>query len=350
MSSFHPNQIVSIVFDLNSLSPVFSDEDKKNFPPIIQVLSERDFNIFLISKDSPQMSWEHLVGVNWLKGNALDVIKKNRSLIGQDVFWITEEPRLHKELSQLNQLFAGCTPAVEKNGGMQYQYLQDILYVFHPSRYTAIELADQIAEIKNQAPKIPLIVGIGGPDECGHAYFVGELVDALENHDILVSGLDLTEILGTEFLLTSSQQSYWRSPEIKDWFMEHVIRPYTQGSQVVVENEPQLIAPYEVSEFPFFVAPEMVLVIWGTTIFVPELKDAIDTHILLDLSLKAATARIYGLDNREDFDPRFIKTYQENEGKYYEEYLTQFQVPQTMEYMIDFDNFNAFRIKKEGSN
>ena len=34
------------------------------------------------------------------------------------------------------------------------------------------------------------MLGIGGPDECGHSFFVGELTDALEDQELLVSIID----------------------------------------------------------------------------------------------------------------------------------------------------------------
>ena len=71
----------------------------------------------------------------------------------------------------------------------------------------------------------------------------------------------------------------------------------------------------------------------------------IDLRVLLELSEKTAAARMFSLDERENFDQSFVDTYLKKEGKYYADYLDQFNVNDQIDYRIDFDNFNAFRMK-----
>ena len=54
---------------------------------------------------------------------------------------------------------------------------------------------------------------------------------------------------------------------------------------------------------------------------------------------------MFSLDERENFDQSFVDTYLKKEGKYYADYLDQFNVHDQIDVLIDFDNFNAFRIK-----
>ena len=89
----------------------------------------------------------------------------------------------------------------------------------------------------------------------------------------------------------------------------------------------------------------MILLVWGTTVFLPEMENLIDLRVLLELSEKTAAARMFSLDERENFDQSFVDTYLKKEGKYYADYLDQFNVRDQIDFWIDFDNFNAFRMK-----
>ena len=233
---------------------------------------------------------------------------------------------------------------------MQYQYLQDILQVFHPSKITAADLSTKLVKLKHESPQVPLIVGIGGPDECGHVYFVSELTEALEDQDLLVSGLDLSQVLGTEFQKQNfsgnkSKSTLWRSEEIQNLIVEDVMRPYSKGQQIYFEKLPEMIHDFEITTTPFFLAPEMILLVWGTTVFLPEIENLIELRVLLEHSEKTAAARMFSLDERENFDQSFVDTYLEKEGKYYADYLNKFKVHDQIDYRIDFENFNAFRMK-----
>ena len=89
----------------------------------------------------------------------------------------------------------------------------------------------------------------------------------------------------------------------------------------------------------------MILFVWGTTVFLPEMENIIDLRVLLELSEKTAAARMFSLDERENFDQSFVDTYLKKEGKHYADYLDHFKVHDQIDYRINFDNFNAFRMK-----
>ena len=107
-----------------------------------------------------------------------------------------------------------------------------------------------------------------------------------------------------------------------------------------------MIHKHEISTMPFFLAPEMILLVWGTTVFLPEFDNLIDLRVLLELSEKTAAARMFALDDRENFDQSFIDTYLKKEGRYYADYLDHYNVQNQIDFRINFDNFNAFRMKE----
>ena len=351
MQDFHPNHIRLLVFDIDSLTFNFDQENWQNFRQFLHVLDDRDFEIVLISESIEYSDWYSYSKLSVLKYNTLEALQKNDSLKDNDIFWFTEQPELQTKLSKTTRNFAGSTASTALNGGMQYQYLQDMLQIFHPSKITAADLSAKLVKMKHESPQVPLIVGIGGPDECGHVYFVSELTEALEDQELLVSGLDLTQVLGTEFQNQNisgnkSKSTSWRSEEIQNWIIGEVMRPYSKGQQVYFEKTPEIIHDFEITTTPFFLAPEMILLVWGTTVFIPEMGNLIDLRVLLELSEKTAAARMFSLDERENFDQSFVETYLKKEGKYYSDYLDQFKVHDNIDYRIDFDNFNSFRIKE----
>ena len=350
MQDFHPNLIRLLVFDINSLTVNFDQGNWDNFRKFLRILDDRDFEIVLISESIEYSDWESYSKLSVLKYNIMEALQKNNSLTGNDVFWFTELPELQAKLSETTHNFAGSSSITTHNGGMQYQYLHDMLQIFHPSKVTAADLAAKLFKIKKKSPQVPLIIGIGGPDDCGHDFFVSELIEALEDREILVSGLDLSQVLGTEYQNSNipgnkSKLTLWCSEEIQEWIVEGVIRPYSKGQQVFFEKLPEIIHNFEITTTPFFLDPEMILVVWGTTVFLPEMENMIDVRVLLDLSEKTAAARMFSLDERENFDQSFVETYLKKEGKYYADYLDQFKVHDHIDYRIDFNNFNAFRMK-----
>ena len=81
----------------------------------------------------------------------MEALQKNNSLTGNDVFWFTELPELQTKLSETTKNFAGSSPITTHKGGMQYQYLHDMLQIFHPSKVTAADLAAKLFKIKQKS-------------------------------------------------------------------------------------------------------------------------------------------------------------------------------------------------------
>ncbi len=337
-------QVDHIVFDLNSLSSMLSEEDLDSFKQILNVLTDRNFKIILIWENEGYPSeWRNkdAISVLTIPRNETAVLFQNTVLFASEYLWVTENSEIQQHLAKKHCLFAYEATPNEDMLGLRYEHLKDLLELLNPSRQTAILLSDTILKLKQQAPQLPLLVGIGGPEECGHTYFVEALIEALENSDYLIEGLDLTEVLSVEFHLSD----YWRSKEIQDWTMNELLLPFSEGKRVYLETPPDFVKPHETNVYPFFLAPEMILVVWGNTLFLPELQEIIDWSVLLELSPKVATARLFGINERENFDPDFIRKYEENDGRLYKEYLQKYEVEEAVTQKIDFNNFNAFRLK-----
>jgi len=352
MKNFHPGDIRVLVFDLDSITVDFDNEAWGNFRKFLHVLDDRDFETVLIANSIELSSWEKFSRLSILQGSCEEAYQKNSSLSGPDVFWFTEQSSLQKILSNSTRNFAGSNSQTLQIGGLQYQNLYDMLQVFNPSKITVTDLSNTIFKLKHNSEHVPLIIGIGGPDDCGHSFFVGEFVDALEDQELLISSLDLSQVLGTEFKKNEEKDknaysSFWLSEEIRKWIIDDVLSPYYSGEQVYIENPPSILKDFDLTVFPFFLAPEMILIIWGTTIFLSEFENFLDLGILLELSDKSAAARMFGLDDRQNFDEAFVETYLKKEGKHYSEYLNKNGVIKKIDYRIDFDNFNAFRIKSD---
>lgn len=338
-------KIERIVFDLNHLPKMLTSEDDegKSFRQIITMLVERDFKIVLLSEHPEQFSdWQNHKAISLLSVaiSPQELLANHKALFTEVVFWVTNDRELQQCIAENQSFFAYGESDGDAPKGLHYEYLRDLLEVFNPSQHTALILSEQIIEMKQKAPEKPLIVGVGGPDDCGHSYFVGELVEILQQSDFLIEGIDLTELMGSEF----HQQNYWRTSEIQNFMESDVLTPFSKGERVFIEESPRYLEAYETNIYPFFLAPEMILIVWGTTLFTPSFQNMIDWSVLLELSPRVAAARLFGVDERDNFDQEFVKKYESAEGKLYQNYLHTFQVNDFVNHRVNFNNFHAFRL------
>ena len=176
---FNPNTISRLVFDLNSLHSISSEEGWSNFQAMVKIFDDRSYNTVLISQTVRVQDWQSHENVQVLHGTSLEMLEKNTNLDEPQVFWITDDSDIQSELHRRNRPFGGGTEETLKHQGMQFQNLQDLLEVFHPSRNTSQEIAETVEKLKEDSPRMPLTIGIGGPEGCGHPFFVGELVEVL---------------------------------------------------------------------------------------------------------------------------------------------------------------------------
>ena len=118
MEDFHPNHIRLMVFDIDSLTVNFDQENWDNFRQFLRVLVDRDFEIVLISESIEYSDWKSYSKLSVLKYNTMEALQKNNTLTGNDVFWFTEQPELQTKLSKTTRNFAGSTCSTAQNGGM----------------------------------------------------------------------------------------------------------------------------------------------------------------------------------------------------------------------------------------
>lgn len=344
MPAFHPNRVHTLVLDLPSLAQDFRQEDWGGFREILTIFEQRGFRLYAVETDAPEGRWSGSPQVAHLSGTPQELIQANPALSNEGVFWVTGHPEVQAQLAEGNCWFAGGNSEAEAADGLHFQHFSDLLEILHPSRASAQDFAHLLLEVKRHSPQLPLTIGVGGPDECGHAFVIAEIMEALEELGQLVSGLDLTELLGVEFE-AQSEARYWKNPWMRSWVLEEVLRPYSNGKPVVIESEPGFLESLEVTTFPFFAPPEGIMLVWGVPLFLPDFEQLIDLRVHLDLSPRTATARLFEIDEREEFDKSFIESYQQREGRLYQNYLDEFGVENQLDYRIDFENLNAFRLK-----
>ena len=343
MEEFNPQAITRLVFDINSIFPQINKE-WENFKSFIRVLEDRSYKIIFIGKDCQIEEWQSFNDISIIIQDTFKTFKNNVTLSGNENFWITDDNKIQKELLKKNILYAFNKNHTGKKNRIHYNKIYELLEVLNPSKSTINIILNKITKLKQKNPSVPLTIGIGGPEGCGHSFFVGELVNMLEDKNQLVSGIDLSELLGIEFKENASEK-YWRSNVIHDFIIHKIMNPFSKGKKIIIEKEPDSLTNLEISTFPFYLIPEMILIVWGSTIFLPELDEFINFRILLELSDKAIASRAFNLDERNNFDESFVKSYKKSDGLIYSQYLKKFSVQKKIDFQIDFDNFHSFKIK-----
>lgn len=343
------NEIKRILIDTEHLpfEPKPLTEEWSVFEQLVRILADRDFFVIVSTLDSTHyLAWKSHPNITVLE-QKLDVttLELNPSLLSNTILWVTENRAFQKILREKKQWIAVQRASTSHPEFLSYDHLADLLQFLDPSALTASLLSQQILEAKAANPSRPLVVGIGGPEDCGPDFFVQRLVESLEvEGEWLVQGLDGTsffQILSAE----DEQRHYWRSPEVKDWTLQSILEPFGKGERILIETPPSFLGEEGSEGFPLFLSPEMILVVWGTTLFTKELQPWIQWPILLELTPKAAAARLYGIDDRENFDPALIEKYQEHDGKFYKKYLEKHRVDPYVKSRVHYDNFHAFRLK-----
>ena len=74
MQDFHPNLIRLLVFDIDSLTVNFDQENWDNFQKFLRILDDRDFEIVLISEYIEYSDWESYSNLSILKYNTMQAL------------------------------------------------------------------------------------------------------------------------------------------------------------------------------------------------------------------------------------------------------------------------------------
>ena len=160
-ADFHPARVQTLVFDLDSLTGEFSQEQWENFRELLRVLQERDFHLVLLGEEISPNDWQQFLGISIVSGSPKSSGRRNPQLGQADHFWVTDRANLHAWLQDQSAHFASRQPVLVPNG-FCCPRIEDLLQIFHPSRNTTLEIAEQLLKSKQEAPSKPLLVGIGG--------------------------------------------------------------------------------------------------------------------------------------------------------------------------------------------
>ncbi len=322
MEMQHLQTIQKIVIDNASLVQ-FTEE----FEPVLKILLERDYQIVLMTPDLATWGhWQDCCVV--LSGSQEEKLNYLNNQC-QDTVWVTDSETLQKECVQKQVLFVHFATPSSSNFAIHCETLKDMVALFDPSELAIRQIAQDFIEQKEAAPQQALIVCVEGAEQCGHVYLVEKLVQQLEQFGQLVQGLDLTDF---------AHQS-WTKTEQGRWIFQEILTPFADNERVLIEEPPLWAVEREIGIFPLFLSPEMILVIWGTFLLSSDLPSK---NILLELSEKTATARLFGIDDRENFDPSFVGKYKETEGLHYQNYLQ--TIDEVIHWRVNFNNFHAFRL------
>ncbi|MEE8177553.1 MAG: hypothetical protein V3T65_06130, partial [Acidobacteriota bacterium] len=142
-------------------------------------------------------------------------------------------------------------------------------------------------------------------------------------------GCPLVELLDLSPLLSSgdSEESdddgarQWRDPAVGDWLMEAVLAPLKAGQRVFVDTLPPEIPEAFQAHLPLFVSEESIVVILAERLFTQEILSLLDYSILLEVSPRESTRRIYEIPEAQEFDEKFEAQYLAKEGRAYKNYL-----------------------------
>ena len=99
---FNPNTISRLVFDLNSLHSISSEEGWSNFQAMVKIFDDRSYSIVLISQTVRVQDWQSHENVQVLHGSSLEMLEKNTNLDEPQVFGITDDSDIQSELHRLS--------------------------------------------------------------------------------------------------------------------------------------------------------------------------------------------------------------------------------------------------------
>ena len=313
-------KIQKVVIDLASLER-FTEE----LEPVLEVLLERDYQIVLMTSDLEKWSdWKGRCGL------MIGSEKERLSYLKQDTIWVTDADVLQKECDQRQVFCVRFSKSSVQNFAIDCESFKELVALLDPSYLTTIQIAQDLIAQKEIMPQHAMIVCVEGAEQCGHIYLVEKLVEQLEQSGQFVQGLDLTGL----------SEQLWQNTEQGKWVLQTILVPFANSERILIEKPPLWAIEQEISIFPLFLSPEMILVVWGSFLMTSHVKSQ---NILLKLSDKAATARVFGIDDRENFDPDFIEKYRKTEGRHYQQYLK--TIDEVIHWRVNFDNFHAFRMQ-----
>jgi hypothetical protein len=94
---------------------------------------------------------------------------------------------------------------------------------------------------------------------------------------------------------------------------------------------------------------ESIVLVLGELLFAPPVRERLDVPILLEVSPRETTRRLYEIAAGEAFDAKFIRQYLAGQGGRYRDYLERNQVLQRSTLSIDANRAVSLSIRRRAS-
>ena len=331
---FDTSELTSISLDIAG-----SDESRarqKEITQLVWFLLDSNYQIFLIStnrnQDLSRENFQH-PRLEFLRGAIPptdEMEKAHPELKSGRILWVTDDPKLQNWLKAEKLKFAYRT-ARKSFGehGTRIGSLADLAGLFDGSARVLGEVGGEILRRRGKNRAAPFLVGIGGPPMCGLPQFVVDLKGTLES-----LGWPVVDLMDMSSLLrrTDTEEpadgngAPWRGEATRDWFMRDILEPLHEGSRVFVESLPEGVPREFEAHLPLFVSEESVLLIIGEMLLIPDITRVLDVSILLEVSVRETTRRLYDIPESEAFEEKFVTQYLAHEGGVYRAYLEAHEV------------------------
>lgn len=321
---------------------------------LILHLLERGYQIFLCVTTDPSRlqgeSFEH-PAITYLRDGGpptAETLAKYPELRAATTLWVTDDAQLQAWIRQEGLPFAfpaqrllSFAPSLALTGYSELATLLD------PTTTTLHDVATFLGEHRHEKRAGALLVGIGGPPASGFERFAVQLKRDVEAEITpLVELLDLAAFLRTsDEALTAPDGGPWRNAAAGQWVMETVLTPLAAGHRVYLETRPPAVPRDFEAHFPLFLSEESIVLVLGELLFAPPVRDCLDISILLEVSPRETTRRLYEIADGQAFHEKFVQQYLAGQGGRYRDYLERHQVVQHSTLSIDANRALALSIR-----
>jgi hypothetical protein len=281
-------------------------------------------------------------------------LEAHPQLATPETIWITDDVRLQAWIRELGLPFMHLKHhAKALPGGQHLLRLSDLSALLQPTALLLNDLAAMVDDVRRFRPQGALLVAIGGPPLSGYQQFALDLRMHLQQrgHD-LVELLDLSSLMhSAEALLEAGVPtgSPWVSPEVERWLRASVLAPLRAGQAVYVEKPPAGLPADFGAHFPLYISEASVLLLFGEQVFAPEIAEAADVSILLEVSPEETTRRLFEIPPGQPFDAKFTAQYLSREGRVYADYLQRNRVRERASVRVNADQEGAFQLQEEAA-
>lgn len=343
----------AVALDIAGVNASYEAQDEVS-EFVMHVLA-RNYQIYLFSTKQndalQEEDYEH-PRLHFLHGEMppdRSVLEQHPQLTEAGTLWVTDDPALQRWAQDWNLPLAHRTQegAPAAGSAVHIRHLSELTALLDPTGFVEEDVAGAVLQLREQKPRAPLFIGVGGPPLSGFQGFSVGLRDRL-----LQAGLPLVELLDLSSLLLDTERLVegheargpWVEPQAGEWLVEHVFRRARAGERVFLESAPEFVPPAFEPHLPLFISEESVVVVFAEMLFRPPLREFLDLAVLLEVSAEETTRRMYEIPPEEQgLDPRFTEQFLAREGKMYWEYLTHERVAERADIRVDANQAGAFQ-------